>query len=147
MRVDSTFFANAISSTYLSARSPSAKQMKIQREESRRGTDTPSRTNAIGRTWRTEQGKMRLPRQRPKRQCYRKGELHGTIAALIKENQEQEQMFPRDTNEQKKNQHFPPSDSRAHDSSSDCCLLILNAGQFPYRFSGLVHPGEGWEGT
>lgn len=53
---------------------------------------------------------MRLPRQTPKRQCYRKGELHSTIYALIKENQEQEQMFPRDTNMQNKEHHFSPGD-------------------------------------
>ena len=37
-----------------------------------------------------------------KRECYRKGELHSTVYAVIKENQDQEQMFPRDTNEQNK---------------------------------------------
>lgn len=53
---------------------------------------------------------MRLPQQRPKRQRYRKGELHSAIYGLIKENQKQEQMFPRDINEQNKERHFPPGD-------------------------------------
>lgn len=53
---------------------------------------------------------MRLLQQRPKRQCYIKGELHNAICALIKENQEQEQMFSRYTNKQNMKQHFPPGD-------------------------------------
>lgn len=47
------------------------------------------------RNWKTEYRDRGHKRQR-----YRKGELHSTVYAVIKENQDQEQMFPRDTNEQ-----------------------------------------------
>lgn len=47
-------------------------------------------------------GKTKYCDRGHKRQCYRKGELHSTVYALIKEDQDQEQMFPRDTNEQNK---------------------------------------------
>lgn len=111
------FLANAIGITYPSSVSSSEKQEKPQRSKKAfKGTDTVDRTSKISRTWHAEKGKMRLTQRRPKRQCYRKGELYSTIYALIKENQEQEQMFPRNTNEQNKKQHFPPGDQMVHDS-------------------------------